>query len=80
MTALLFTIIMICLSTVPAAENSANGDYFSVSEFQVRHPEQVARSAQFTDIVQDIGHPIKSGVQKHPARIAFIYPGANRPE
>lgn len=75
MTALLFTIIMICLSTVPAAENSANGDYFSVSEFQVRHPEQVARSAQFTDIVQDIGHPIKSGVQKHPARIAFIYPG-----
>lgn len=69
------TIIVICLSMVPAAGSSANEDYFSVSEFHVQHPEQVARSEQFTDIVQDIGHPIKSGVQKRPARIAFIYPG-----
>jgi autoinducer 2-binding protein LuxP len=58
-----------------AVSCSANRDYFSVAEFHIRHPEQVARSKKFAKIVQDVGQPIEPGVQNHPVRIAFIYPG-----
>jgi len=68
-------LVLLCLGLMWTTQVPAADDYITVQELNTLHPEQVELAENFTAIIQKEGQAMRSGTQKQPVRIAFIYPG-----
>lgn len=50
-------------------------DYFTIQEYQEKHPQQVVYQNSFNTLIQNKGVPVDKKLQNKPVKIAFVYPG-----
>ncbi len=71
---IIYLLFFISISvTIP--QSSFSSEYYTLHEFYNEHPQLQTVGGVFQSIVLATGSPVEKGRQKHPVKIAFVYPG-----